>query len=232
MIKMEQIIKDKGREQFYNYYLSLGYDHKTAASLAMFTYGRYRFKEFSMDDLYNALSKGEEYLPPELSEAGKLNERPVYYGRLLYSPSSCTGSARPYASSPAPAIRTEFESPVEKSTAALSGRRGHINVPAFLSSVMAKAARGSILSEDAYCDEEEECESVLMSPAPRINQDLLKLAGVMGYATDEYEQIEEKNACSTAAEPVSTFRMTTNTASAGVVLNQLRKDCTFRSPRK
>jgi hypothetical protein len=48
------------------------------------------------------------------------------------------------------------------------------------------------------------------------------LAGAMGYATDEYEHIEEKDARNTAAEPTSTFRMTTNTASAGIILNQLR----------
>ena len=42
------------------------------------------------------------------------------------------------------------------------------------------------------------------------------------FDTDEYEPIEEKNARSTASEQTSTFRMTTNTASAGVILNQLR----------
>ena len=50
------------------------------------------------------------------------------------------------------------------------------------------------------------------------------LAGQVGFATDEYETIEEKDARSTAAEPTSTFRMTTNTASAGVILNQLRNE--------
>ena len=61
-MKIEQIIKRKDREQLYNYYLSLGYDHKTAASLALFTYGKFRYTEFSMDDLYEALCKGQEYL--------------------------------------------------------------------------------------------------------------------------------------------------------------------------
>ena len=40
--------------------------------------------------------------------------------------------------------------------------------------------------------------------------------------TDSYEQIEEKNACSVFTSPSSTFRMTTNTASMGIVLNQMR----------
>ena len=43
MKSIEQIIKNTDREEFYNYYLSLGYDHKISASLAMFTYGQYRY---------------------------------------------------------------------------------------------------------------------------------------------------------------------------------------------
>ena len=61
-----------------------------------------------------------------------------------------------------------------------------------------------------------------MSPLPGAVPDPLQLAGALGYATDEYEHIEEKEARSTTAEPTSTFRMTTNTASAGIILNQLR----------
>lgn len=41
-------------------------------------------------------------------------------------------------------------------------------------------------------------------------------------ATDSYEQIEEKQASSIFTAPSSTFRMTTNTASMGVVFNQIR----------
>lgn len=33
MKNIEKLIKNNGREQLYNYYLSLGYNHKTAASL-------------------------------------------------------------------------------------------------------------------------------------------------------------------------------------------------------
>ncbi len=53
--QMEQIIKEKNREPFYNYYLRLGYEHKTASCLALFTYGEYRFKAFSMDHLYSSV---------------------------------------------------------------------------------------------------------------------------------------------------------------------------------
>ena len=42
--------------------------------------------------------------------------------------------------------------------------------------------------------------------------------------TDSYEPIEEKSAASVFTSPSSTFRMTTNTASMGIVLNQLRNE--------
>ena len=41
-------------------------------------------------------------------------------------------------------------------------------------------------------------------------------------ATDSYEPIEEKSGRRVFTEPTSTFRMTTNTASMGIVMNQLR----------
>ena len=54
MKTIEQIMKEQNREPFYDYYLSLGYAHKVAASLALFTYGAYRFDHLSIDELYDA----------------------------------------------------------------------------------------------------------------------------------------------------------------------------------
>ena len=73
-MRIEQDIKKNGKEQLYNYYLNLGYEHKVAASLSLFTYGEYRYKSFSMDDLYDALCKGEEYIPPEVLEMRRQQE--------------------------------------------------------------------------------------------------------------------------------------------------------------
>ncbi|MCR4643674.1 MAG: von Willebrand factor type A domain-containing protein [Lachnospiraceae bacterium] len=42
-------------------------------------------------------------------------------------------------------------------------------------------------------------------------------------STDSYEQIEEKGFRAVLTEPTSTFRMTTNTSSMGIVLNQIRE---------
>ncbi|MBO4927978.1 MAG: von Willebrand factor type A domain-containing protein, partial [Clostridiales bacterium] len=43
-------------------------------------------------------------------------------------------------------------------------------------------------------------------------------------ATDQYETIEEKGAQDPLSAPTSTFRMTTNTASVGIILNQIREN--------
>ena len=43
-------------------------------------------------------------------------------------------------------------------------------------------------------------------------------------ATDQYETIEEKGAQDPVSAPTSTFRMTTSTASVGIILNQIRAD--------
>ena len=78
------------------------------------------------------------------------------------------------------------------------------------------------IDEASVYDEEEAFEPELMAPSMGVKHSPLDFAGALGYATDEYEHIEEKDARSTAAEPTSTFRMTTTTASAGIILNQLR----------
>ena len=212
MREMEQVIKEKNREQFYNYYLALGYDHKTAAALTLFTYGNYRFNEFSMNDLYEVLSKGGEYLPPEEEEARKQMRHQRVYGAVPGAAfSSGTGSAPLCAPSYAPA-RTV-------SSAAAPAERARGFLPKLRPA--ARSIAGRRISEEADCFDGQ-CFSEPMAPAMGIKPDMLKIAGTLGYATDEYERIEEKDARNTAAEPTSTFRMTTNTASAGVILNQLR----------
>ena len=243
-MRIEQIIKEKNREQFYNYYISLGYDHKTAAALALFTYGRYTFNKFSIDELYDALCRGEEYLPPEILDARRRRENQT---RRLYGSRSLNyaASANTFASFSAPSMKTGAAAPSRKK------ERGIVSK--LKSSIKPRASKGTGFSPDnadydAYEDASFSVESVpmgyaaapLMSGSPSMAEDStsympappsmargsapLDPAGAMGYATDEYEQIEEKDARSTVAEPTSTFRMTTNTASAGVILNQLRNE--------
>ena len=177
MMGIERIIKKQGREDFYKYYLDLGYGHQAAASLALFTYGNYRFTDFSMDDLYEALCRGEEYIPPEVIE-----ER-------------IGGSTR-----------RSCQVVLDPDEAFIPG---------------ADAGIECSMSLEEFVEEPTVMEMSMnfdMVSEPAMSR-LLKTAS---FSTDEYEPIEEKNARLTVSQQTSTFRMTTNTASAGVVLNQLR----------
>ena len=177
MMGIERIIKKQGREDFYKYYLDLGYGHQAAASLALFTYGNYRFTDFSMDDLYEALCRGEEYIPPEVIEE-----------RIGGSTRRCC---------------RDFLDPEEAFIpGADAGIECSMSLEEFVEepTVMEMSMNFDMVSEPAM--------SRLLSKA--------------SFSTDEYEPIEEKNARLTVNRQTSTFRMTTNTASAGVVLNQLR----------
>ncbi|MDO4870419.1 MAG: von Willebrand factor type A domain-containing protein [Bacillota bacterium] len=176
MNEIERMIKRNEREQFYDYYIGLGYDHKVAAVLALFTYGDGRSRAVSIDRLYDDICKGRADMR-EVSEAA--------------------AEARYTA--------------------------GGVQAPRKLRAMSVnRVSEPEYASYDASCDEAADmccCESAGMSELgiPRFLRD-------EGFATDEYEPIEEKDARSTAQESTSTFRMTTNTASAGVILNQLRND--------
>ena len=47
--------RSKEERDYYDYYLSLGYDERTATVLALFTYGRRRFSNATMDKLYQMI---------------------------------------------------------------------------------------------------------------------------------------------------------------------------------
>ena len=210
--QMKQVITKKNREQFYNYFMHLGYDHKTAACLALFTYGKCRFTEFSMDNLYEALSKDNDYLPPEeMNEEvlmpSKGSRRAVTCGSPIRH-SSVPCSAPPNASP----RQSVVSAPVEGQS------RGVFHQ---INASMNSRAAGQMPEPEACLSETARYSEPASRPTG-IKPFFPNLAGALGFATDEYERIEEKDAHSTAAEPTSTFRMTTNTASAGIILNQLR----------
>ena len=193
MKTIEQIIKEREREQFYDYYTGLGYDHRTAACLALFTYGRFRFRDFSMEALYDTLLRGEEYLPEEVKEARRRAE----------------------------------EAERRITTGRKNSRTAKGGLLQSAGSVLAKAAvapkrDAGVTADEALLFTDKLCEVAAVEEPLCMGLPPVDLAGALGFATDEYERIEEKDARSSTAEPMSTFRMTTNTASAGIVLNQLR----------
>ena len=254
MKNIEQIIKEKGREAFYSYYLSLGYDQKTAAVLALFTYGRYRYEELSLDDVYDALCRGDAYLPWQdlEKEDPPKRSRPVFSGiassvrklgsgRNLSLGKNAVSEKKTRAEKKArPEKRMSSAKSLGSASLALydlsdesgtAGPSGSANISGSAAYSESADLSGSVLYsmpspayEPEACSGEESFEAFLASPGfagPDLPDSSVTVGG-SGFATDEYEPIEEKKALNTAEEPTSTFRMTTNTASAGVVLNQLR----------
>ena len=55
LMDIKEIIREKTRENFYEFYLSLGYDERTAAVLALYTYGNGRGRRLTLDELFEAL---------------------------------------------------------------------------------------------------------------------------------------------------------------------------------
>ena len=85
----------------------------------------------------------------------------------------------------------------------------------------ARMAKAAPVMADALCEPEEgvldeDCECEYMEEQDPDKDLLEKLS------TDSYELIEEKDAKSVLTAPTSTFRMTTSTASMGILLNQIR----------
>ena len=240
---MEQLIRKMNKEPLYTYYRHLGYAHKTAAVLSLFTYGQYRYSHLSMDDLYEALCNGEAYLPPEIGErmkrqkksapcsAGSARSSAVYSGSPMHgAPGKKSAPAPSAGSAPAPAsperkASSLFSSARSISALASSARKALAPATAGISRRDARLSSPSFAPDDDLADAafgEEELALPLMPSMAGGEPDLLSLAGAAGFSSDEYEPLEEKEARHTAAEPTSTFRMTSNTASAGVILNQLR----------
>ena len=194
-MNIENIIREKERGEFYDYYVNLGYDHKTAASLALFTYGSYRYNDFSMNDLYDSLCRGEEYLPREENHWFNQNEtsdsdEPTDSGHENHG---CSNKMMSLDSD------VSVDDELEDTDICLSER-----------------------AKEFYNGLYYRRESIGESSVTNNEIDIFDQLGNIGFATDEYEPIEEKAARKTSIEPSSTFRMTNNTASAGIVLNQLR----------
>ena len=72
-------------------------------------------------------------------------------------------------------------------------------------------------------------ESELSAGEANLSFDLLASVPRYSMTIDGYEPIEEKNARSVFTAPTSTFRMTTSTASIGILFNQLRSGRRIRS---
>ncbi|MBQ1924139.1 MAG: hypothetical protein II189_09980, partial [Lachnospiraceae bacterium] len=66
--RMEEIIRASEKKDWYDYYLSLGYSSRVSFVLALFEYGNHRFRNLTIDSIYDSLMRGEPYVPEEYRE--------------------------------------------------------------------------------------------------------------------------------------------------------------------
>ncbi len=225
-------LKSEELRQRYNYYTSLGYDDKTATVLSLYTYGGRAVPKFSIKDAYEAFVNGEEYPP---------RPKPVWDRDTMYfyalskdggdtatlnfesSPTITAGAAQSYESDASfedmdieagydPTFKEECIAPAAPAPAPKAGRGG--------------GRRTGIRKLREFLSSDAPSKPVLGASLPDSYQSTANL-GIMGLHlaptdTDEYQPIEEKDFRTTMRELTSTFRMTTNTASVGVLFNQLR----------
>ena len=217
-----------GEKERYDYYLSLGYDEHTAAVLAIVTFGKRRYERRDIEELYETLLAQEDPSPAIYPDSITSSRTPGY-GSYASS-----GGRGPVMSAPDAANDMDLEEGMSLSNLADS---------MFEDENLADCARRAAPPTRASRKSMKKSSSPASAPMPRASASMprasaMKSGGIGGMfrslikntgmplsapmATDEYETIEEKDFRQVATQMTSTFRMTTNTASAGVVLNQLR----------
>ena len=217
-----------GEKERYDYYLSLGYDEHTAAVLAIVTFGKRRYERRDIEELYETLLAQEDPSPAIYPDSITSSRTPGY-GSYASS-----GGRGPVMSAPDAANDMDLEEGMSLSNLADS---------MFEDENLADCARRAAPPTRASRKSRKKSSSPASAPmhrgsAPMPRASAMKSGGIGGMfrslikntgmplsapmATDEYETIEEKDFRQVATQMTSTFRMTTNTASAGVVLNQLR----------
>ena len=201
-------LRSEEERQRYNYYTSLNFDDRTATVLALFTYGKKEIPRFSIADAYEAFVNGEKYPPPPPPPRPTVVPSPF---EELELPFGDVWDSKPSAKS----VRDEKpSSPRLLYDARPSGRNS-------CGRVSRRAATSSRKLREYGSDE---LMSVAAGPEDRIGTSLSNIMALhlADMDTDEYQPIEEKDFRDAMREFSSTFRMTTNTASTGVLFNQLR----------
>ena len=220
-------LKSEELRQRYNYYTSLGYDDKTATVLSLYTYGGRAVPKFSIKDAYEAFVNGEEY-PPRPKPAWDLDTMRYYAlskdggdtATLNFesSPTITAGAGKPVPCA-APSMDLDIEAGYD---------------PTFKEECIAPAAPAPapdsddlfMMEKDEYVDAARlEAKIAPAAPKATAGRKHIMFRGrttLQEFDTDEYQPIEEKDFRTTMRELTSTFRMTTNTASVGVLFNQLR----------
>ena len=200
MKKIDWSMKSATERGYYKYYISLGYDDVTSSVLALFTYGSKIIPEFSICDAYNALADGGVYPPPP---------PPIMAAEELFDDS--TGLTRPQMS----------VGPGSSATAG-KAKRPASSVRDYRPSQSPVFGSPSIVDYDYIESRRNKFPARLNHASRPLAEKKRCMVFSADSDTDAYEPIEEKGQQPLVSNATSTFRMTTNTASVGIVLNQLR----------
>ena len=199
MALKETLQKTGGLNKKYDYYKALGYSDEAASVLACFAYGNFAIAKFAKElGEEDVLKKFYDYVGDKDPEEAKKEIYEKYY-RAMNEDASAFG-ARPMRGRGA--IRASRH--VEES--------GAIDGMVAMESVAMESRMAPLGMSMAK----------MGAPAAGGMAELKQMAENL--ATDSYEQIEEKDAKGVFTAPTSTFRMTTTTASMGIVMNQIRRD--------
>ena len=195
-------VYSKEAKDYYNYYLSLGYDEQTAAVLTLFTYGRKRYNGLTMDALYQFVTGQKKNMDEYTDRKNDETDGLMFMNFAMPSASAFGGHS-----------------------ASKAAAKGNVSYKS-----AAKTAPAGVLYRGITADADESADNgICITKGTGAGKSFsmgraLQKMPVSEIGTDEYDPIEEKDFRSVASSMTSTFRMTTNTASAGVVLNQLRNE--------
>ena len=198
----------------YEYFLSLGYGEKAASVLSVLAYGNSRTARF-MKAFAGENILGRVY--DEIAESNHSDPNMVISDYLKENTMICDSEApRGFGSAAGNAAPPNMMMGMAATSAVAGGA-----MSGFTGGLMGGAVMASSMSAMAM-----KSAPMGMSGAPMMAMAAVPGTfnmGNPGFApTDSYEMIEEKDANSVITSPTSTFRMSTSTASMGVVLNQIR----------
>ena len=206
MNKINWRLRSEEERQRYNYYTSLNYDDKTATVLALFTYGEEEIPRFRIQEAYEAFLDDRPY-PPE--------PEPEHEPGILYEASFEGFGGTPESLSPD--IMGLTLSPYEE-------LEDGEELPDFdiapTTPIQPMQARDESAAKPKISIKSNIAKNKLC--APSFLKKIHVAPEAADAATDEYNPIEEKDYRDSMRDFTSTFRMTTNTASAGILFNQLR----------
>ena len=241
-MNISEIVKNNPEySKRYEYYHGLGYGEKASEILSMLTYGNRELRELIRDlgedriieRLYGWLTEQNGENPEETVRHYMMQKRRQEWEEKQKN-------------QPKPGLGETIASAIGGVFAQkTAGKAKHLS-RGLSRSVKNEVMDDGVLYEDVDVEEgcaapEEDFNNLFGAPAVMASAMAAPMAGaatggMMGAgamsamkelqeatATDSYEKIEEKDAKSPLTAPTSTFRMTTNTASMGVVLNQIRE---------